>query len=74
MYFWLGHLVNTGFNYLLNLTFSLPMKDEYEAETPSTIRLIEASLGREDVADRANFRYTQFIPTLLFLFLRLLVR
>ena len=33
------------------------MKDEYEAETSSTIRLIEASLGREDVADRANFRY-----------------
>ena len=32
------------------------MKDDYVAET-TTIRLIEASLGREDVADRANFRY-----------------
>ena len=28
------------------------------AETSTTIRLIEASLGREDVADRANFRYS----------------
>lgn len=26
-------------------------------ETSTTIRLIEASLRREDVADRANFRY-----------------
>ena len=45
------------------------MKDDYVAET-TTIRLIEASLGREDVADRANFRYmysssqsNSFIPS-----------
>ena len=30
------------------------MKDDYVAETTTTIRLIKASLGREDVADRAK--------------------
>ena len=50
------------------------MKDDYVAETTTTIRLIKASLGREDVADRANFRYMCSSSQPNFLFLRLLVR
>ena len=49
------------------------MKDDYVAET-TTIRLIEASLGREDVADRANFRYMFSSSQPNILFLRLLIR
>ncbi|XP_022796392.1 E3 ubiquitin-protein ligase rnf213-alpha-like isoform X2 [Stylophora pistillata] len=35
--------------------------DEYVVETSTTIRLIEASLGREDVADRANFSENRYL-------------
>ncbi|RMX46188.1 hypothetical protein pdam_00007847 [Pocillopora damicornis] len=35
-------------------------EDDYVAET-TTIRLIEASLGREDVADRANFSENRYL-------------
>ena len=49
--------VGAGFINLLNLTFPSSMKDDNVGESSTTIRLIEASLGREDVADRANFRY-----------------
>ena len=49
------------------------MKDDYVAET-TTIRLIEASLGREDVADRVNFRYMFSSSRPNILFLRLLIR
>ena len=50
------------------------MKDDYLAEAPTTIRLIEASLAREDVADRANFRYMYSLSLSIILFLILLVR
>ncbi len=36
-------------------------------ESSTTIRLIEASLEREDVADRSNFRYFFPIPLITFL-------
>ncbi|XP_022806308.1 E3 ubiquitin-protein ligase rnf213-alpha-like [Stylophora pistillata] len=35
--------------------------DDYVAETSTTIRLIEASLGREDVADRENFSENRYL-------------
>ena len=59
MYDYLENLVTprAGFIFLLNLTFSLSMKDEYVAETSTTIELIEASLAREDVEDKENSRY-----------------
>ena len=63
MYDYLENLVTPreGFIFLLNLTFSLSMKDEYVAETSTTIELIEASLAREDVEDKEkdkeNSRY-----------------
>ena len=63
MYDYLENLVTPreGFIFLLNLTFSLSMKDEYVAETSTTIELIEASLATEDVEDKEkdkeNSRY-----------------
>ncbi|KAJ7369319.1 hypothetical protein OS493_039814 [Desmophyllum pertusum] len=52
-------LVGINWNTLSRET--LDDDDDVRAETSTTIRLIEASLGREDVADRTNFSENRYL-------------